>query len=178
MVVLLLCVLIAKLLFIRYLIEEQVLFIMARKGTPEYEIWKMKYQERRKASILKECSFLTNSFVITLKKKLKKSLLDESSLIMFMFLSKIDYNTLSVFALSAIKDRFLLDESDFNNIVNFFKTLSKDILKRRLLGVNNFYRVNQAPDTWSLDFQKRYSKQEFKERYGCDMQQVFKAYEL
>lgn len=150
---------------------------MAKKGTPEYEIWRAKYLQKR--DLLKKVeTFENNSFVLKLKKKLADSLLEENDLIMFMFLSKIEPATLSVASLQEVRTKFDLDQEDFDNLVSFFKTLSKDILKLRLIGVNNFYKINQKPESYPDGFQDKYSKDAFKERYGHDLATISKVYAL
>ena len=150
---------------------------MAKKGTPEYEIWRVKYLQKREL-LKKADTFENSSFVSKLKKKLTDSLLEENDLIMFMFLSKIEPTTLSVAALQEVKTKFELEQQDFDNLVSFFKTLSKDILKLRLIGVNNFYKINQKPESYPADFQAKYSKDAFKIRYGYDLSTISKVYAL
>lgn len=150
---------------------------MAKKGTPEYEIWKAKYLQKREL-IKKADTFENSSFVSKLKKKLTDSLVEENDLIMFMFLSKVEPNTLSVASLQAVKTKFDLEQEYFDNLVSFFKTLSKDILKLRLIGVNNFYKINQQPESYPPTFQSKYSKDAFKMRYGYDLSTISKVYAL
>lgn len=150
---------------------------MAKKGTPEYEIWRAKYLQKREL-LKKADTFENSSFVSKLKKKLTDSLIEENDLIMFMFLSKVEPTTLSVAALQVVKTKFELEQEDFDNLVSFFKTLSKDILKLRLIGVNNFYKINQKSESYPLDFQAKYSKDAFKERYGYDLATISKVYTL
>lgn len=150
---------------------------MAKKGTPEYEIWRVKYLQKREL-LKKADTFENSSFVSKLKKKLTDSLLEENDLIMFMFLSKIEPTTLSVAALQEVRTKFDLEQEDFDSFVSFFNTLSKDILKLRLIGVNNFYKINQKPESYPADFQAKYSKDAFKERYGYDLTTISKVYAL
>lgn len=151
---------------------------MAKKGTPEYEIWLKKFQEKKNLQTPRTESFEENTIVKKLKKKLLESLVEENDLLMFIFLSKVEANTLSLSAISVIKDRFNLDEDSFNLLSSFFKTLSKDILKLRLIGIYNFYNYNEKPESYPHTFQSKYSKENFKEKYGYDLSLISKAYSL
>ena len=150
---------------------------MAKKGTPEYEIWRGKYLQKR--ALLKKDDTFENSFLVNkLKKKLVDSLIEENDLIMFMFLSNVEHTTLSVASLQKVKTKFELEQEDFDNLVSFFKTLSKDILKLRLLGVYNFYKINQKPESYPIELATKHSKEAFKERYGYDLGTISKTYVL
>ena len=174
MVRLLLFALIVRQKFFRYLYLELLkLTIMAKKGTPEYEIWKEKFLQKRAATQVNPFEKL--QLVTDLVKRLKDSLIEESDLILFMFLSKVDPETLSVSALDSTKIKFKLEDEDFNNLVGFFRTFSKDILRLRLHGMYNFVKVNQAFDTFPADFREKYTKQNFTKKYGFNLDAVIKA---
>ena len=148
---------------------------MAKKGTPEYEIWKAKFLQKRAETKIVTNSFEKNSLVLKLKKNLKDSLIEENDLLLFMFLSDVDPKTLSVSALDAVKEKFDLEQEHFEILVGFFKTLSKDILKLRLHGVNNFYRVHKDYDSYPVDFREKFTKQNFTNKYGYNLESVIKA---
>ena len=151
---------------------------MAKKGTPEYEIWKKKFLEKRAINSSSSKSFESCFLTTKIVKNLKNSLIDENDLLLFMFLSDVDPNTLSVSALDSVKEKFSLLQYDFDNLVGFFKTLSKDILKLRLHGLYNFYKVNSAPDSYPQDFREKYTKDNFIKKYGYSLDLVFKAKSL
>ena len=151
---------------------------MAKKGTPEYEIWKAKFSKKRAEIIAQANSFDKDPLVQKLKKNLSSSLIEEKDLLLFMFLSDVDPNTLSVSALDSVREKFNIEQSEFENLVGFFRTLSKDILKLRLHGVNNFYRIHKDFNSYPESFREKYTKQNFVQKYGYNLDSVIKAKSL
>lgn len=157
---------------------------MPKKGTPQYEIWKQKFQQKiqqKRASFeakSRKQVFENQKTVSSLKKKVKENLIDEQDLLMLMFLADVDPNTLSVAALQAIKDKFKIEDEELGYVVSFFKTLAKDQLRLRLIGVYNFYKINKAPDTWPSDLCRKHTPELFKEKYGYRLDVISKVKDL
>lgn len=149
---------------------------MPKKGTPQYEIWLEKFSQKKPVQQVE--SFESQNVVLRLKNKLSSSLIAENDLLMFMFLSHVEADTLSISALQPIRDRFNLEDSSYTFLVSLFKTLSKDILKLRLIGIYNFFNFNEKPTSYPLAFHSKYSSDNFREKYGYDLASIMKTYTL
>ena len=153
---------------------------MPKKGTPQYEIWKQKFHEKRaliKVQPRKQV-FDNQRTVSSLKKKIQENLIDAQDLLMLMFLAEIEPSTLSAASLQAIQVKFKVEDEEQGYVVSFFKTLAKDQLKLRLIGVYNFYKVNKAYETYPEEIRKKYSAERFKEKYGYGLEALSRVKEL
>lgn len=153
---------------------------MPKKGTPQYEIWKEKFSQKRAEikSQPRKLIFDNQRTVSSLRKKIVENLIDEQDLLILMFLSDIDPQTLSVASLSAIQTKFKVEDEELGYVVSFFKTLAKDQIKLRLIGVYNFFKVNTNPSSYPDDFKQKYSAGRFKEKYGYSLDALLKLKDL
>ena len=103
-------------------------------------------------------------------------MLEEHDLVLFIALTHIEVQTLSVASLEPIKTKFILSDYEFDFLVSVFRTYSRDILKLRVLGVLNFMNVLSAGETYPEAFREKYTREAFKKKYGYTFDLVYKAF--
>lgn len=142
---------------------------MPKKGTPQYEVWKEKFQTKRNSVEVATLYDSATRFFSSLKKKVTDRIIAEPDLLILLCLANVEASTLSPASVVQAKDILSLGDSDIAYLQGFFRSLDRDQLRLRLIGVFNFLKVNASPDSYPEQFKERYKKANFKSKYGYSL---------
>lgn len=125
---------------------------MAKKGTPEYDIWYIKYKERR-AQIAQ-----TKSPAAKTMRKLEK----ESKA------KTVDVNILTLYA--HLKDQ--ISEDNQETLDRLYTEYTEEERKTAELKLSNFLKVLRHSDQYPTHIVHKYSEEAFKETYDVPYKNV------